>query len=193
MSSAHAAFAGGTNASFTTLHAASVSGSYTGAEESGTFDFSLPFSTSYVQYQNPVGSYGLSVLLVGGVSTGVDGFGGALLFNTGVFNLQSVSATFIWEIEFSSLDGAVRMLESQVDSGSTLSAVNAFGQSVALGEGALLANGRYLFTYTTNVVSTPGFGFNNAGGTFLFESATIPAPGAIALLGLAGLAGRRRR
>ena len=40
--------------------------------------------------------------------------------------------------------------------------------------------------------ATPGWGTASTAGTFLAYT-TVPAPGAIALLGLAGLAGRRRR
>jgi hypothetical protein len=40
--------------------------------------------------------------------------------------------------------------------------------------------------------ATPGWGTASSAGPFLAYT-TVPAPGAIALLGLAGLAGRRRR
>jgi hypothetical protein len=40
--------------------------------------------------------------------------------------------------------------------------------------------------------ATPGWGTASTSGNFLAYT-TVPAPGAIALLGLAGLAGRRRR
>ncbi|RLS25245.1 MAG: PEP-CTERM sorting domain-containing protein, partial [Planctomycetota bacterium] len=41
-------------------------------------------------------------------------------------------------------------------------------------------------------IATSGWGSPSTSGTFLGYT-TVPAPGAIALLGLAGLAGRRRR
>ena len=40
--------------------------------------------------------------------------------------------------------------------------------------------------------ATPGWGTASTSGNFLAYT-TVPTPGAIALLGLAGLAGRRRR
>jgi len=41
--------------------------------------------------------------------------------------------------------------------------------------------------------ATPGWGTASTSGNFLMYTTSVPAPGAIALLGLAGLAGRRRR
>jgi MYXO-CTERM domain-containing protein len=139
---------------------------------------------------DPIGQAGTAYLGVYSAKPGIDSLTGGVSF---VFDPDSIVATVTWDIEFSSLDGGVRMNGSLTDVGGMLTALDAFGQSVTLGEGALLANGRYIFNYSISLPAFKGDGFSGAGADLYFESAAIPAPGAVALLGLAGLAGRRRR
>ena len=68
-----------------------------------------------------------------------------------------------------------------------------FGLSVQYMPGSqaslTLTEGKYLFQYQTGLDSTTGGSFS---GTVI-DFAVVPAPGAVALLGAAGLMGRRRR
>jgi len=63
--------------------------------------------------------------------------------------------------------------------------------------GTILTNGNYVLTTLGSFVAkgTPEANMGNGsfGAAIDFQPASVPAPGAIALLGLAGLAGRRRR
>ena len=88
------------------------------------------------------------------------------------------------------------MISLHDSAGSQLSVIgSAFGSGAKSGTHTLAANsegsfyGIYLINKQTSSTSTPGY----SGTLHQFSFTAVPAPGAIALLGLAGLAGRRRR
>jgi MYXO-CTERM domain-containing protein len=98
-------------------------------------------------------------------------------------------------VEFQSAQGGVAITSLEppfaID-GLSVSMTNALGEAVDLSVGTILANGRYSITASYQDFDFNGLPFNGFGFGMTVDAA-VPAPGAIALLGLAGLAGRRRR
>ncbi len=203
-SAAGSAFAGEPTTQFTTLHAATIDFTYTGrvanvATESASYGFDFNGPANGMYFGDPIGSYGFGKLANGVAGWAIwDDYGkdlvsGGIQFNNSNFGGQEIYGTLTWDLEFSSAEGGVFVDELSGAQKNIWSAVNSLGESIDFSEGAILANGRY--TISLNFYSySQQYWLGGIGADMYFGSASVvPAPGAIALLGLAGLAGRRRR
>ena len=213
LGAAGSAVAGVPAADYTTIHSALMSFNYSGVNgsvtESGNHTL---FLTDPVSYVAPFGPESLNFGNAGSPGTGdatwylaggyTDPDGAPLgdvlagfVFFDPVFNVQSFAGLWTFDVEFQSAQGGVAITSLEppfaID-GLSVSMTNALGEAVDLSVGTILANGRYSITASYQDFDFNGLPFNGFGFGMTVDAA-VPAPGAIALLGLAGLAGRRRR
>jgi len=191
-----------TPAGFTTMHAASMQWSYFGSANgvldagSGQFDYNGP-STNALEVEHLFGtvSQGRAVYELATWLDGVD----SISVSAGSQNWQYVgvwAASCTLDVEFNNAMGGVMVdWMTYGDTSSQWTITDALGATTTLSVGDVVANGRYTLSFSgVQTQPTPGAfltGFNMY--IDVVGASVVPAPGAIALLGLAGLAGRRRR
>jgi len=181
----------------TVVNGATIPQSFTTSATSGSFngdasDLGNDFTTVANQGSNLLSS---RMTFVGGVTvTQGGGFGLSGRSNATVTFGVSVSETIRWSMNLFSLEsgganaGAVSVRLEDVTGGTTL--ISKTRIFVGQGNVSLLADRTYrLIVSSTAQASSAG----DAESTFNVGFYTIPAPGAFALLGLAGITGRRRR
>jgi hypothetical protein len=188
---AQSAHAGVPAAEFSTLHGATISATYALSGFPQPYSLSSNFTASSnavfnVDYFGPNSVVRTSIELSGDSSVGIDTLGSRVVTTDGAI-FTALAFTMTWDIEFASSLGGVQLTDFQAPNGFA-TVTDALGNDVS--SQAFLANGRYTITYSNEPNDVRPYGI----GVFMeFEPYAVPAPGAIALLGLAGLANRRRR
>jgi uncharacterized protein (TIGR03382 family) len=182
----------------TVLNGATVPQSFTTNAASGSFngdasDLGDAFTTVANQGSNLLSS---RMTFVGGVTvTQSGGFDLSGRSNATVTFGVSVNETIRWSMNLNAAEfgggtnaGSVSVRLEDVTGGTTL--INQSRSFVGQGNVSLIAGRSYrLIISSTAQANSAG----DAESTFNVGFYTIPAPGALALLGLAGVAGRRRR
>jgi len=181
----------------TVVNGATIPQSFTTSATSGSFngdasDLGNDFTTVANQGSNLLSS---RMTFVGGVTVTQSGaFDLSGRSNATVTFSVSASETIRWSMNLFSLEsgganaGAVSVRLEDVTGGSTV--LNYARGFIGQGNVSLLADRTYrLIISSTAQASSAG----DAESTFNVGFYTIPAPGAFALLGLAGITGRRRR
>lgn len=194
------AFAGElTPTNFTTLHSATADFNYFSALESGAYVFSLGGPVNaYANYQ--ANSFGSQILgSMGWQCLGINSQDPLTGTTTTLDDVRTFidfsglpvlgGGTFTYDIEFNSPTGAVTLRGIPTGASGAWSIVDAGQQTTVFNDAAVVANGRYTVSFTGSWSSETQFLAN----VLEVSTGIIPAPGAVALLGLAGLAGRRRR